>query len=96
MYKEISFACGWPDGRMGGRADGRTHGRVGGRNGRAGLENLIILPHRNKSTILSDDVKIKAEYKELRQKHERKKSRYWEQKNTKNATKQHASEMQAA
>ena len=45
---------------------------------------------------MSDNVKIKAQYKELRQKHERKNSRYWEQKNTKNATKQHASEMQAA
>ena len=45
---------------------------------------------------MSDDVKIKAQYMELPQKHERKNSRYWEPKNTKNDTKQHASEMQAA
>ena len=63
MYKEISFACGWPDGRMGGRAGGRadrrTHGRVDGRNGRAGLENLIILPLVTKAQFFQTTSKSK-------------------------------------
>ena len=46
-------------GRAGGRADGRTHGRVGGRNGRAGLENLIILPLVTKAQFFQTTSKSK-------------------------------------
>ena len=101
MYKEISFSCGRPDGRTaggraGGRADGRTHGRVGGRNGRAGLENLIILPLVAKAQFFQTTSKSKLNIRNYDKNMSAKISRYWEQKNTKNDAKQHASEMQAA
>ena len=82
-------------GRAGGRADGRTHGRVGGRNGRAGLENLIILPLVAKAQFFQTTSKAKHTTENYNKKTSANIPRMLSQRKHQKMNKKHAVEMQA-